>query len=176
VSGVTIDPTYYYTLTSMFRGSTFFLTADGSTANSFVQLTPSPTHLGQLFYELWLIAPVPQTTGLYTIQNMSSVNSLALDVDSGQPNDRRVRLTTLAALPNPSQIWQLQDPTNTPFPVFAGFTRLTAGSIPFGGKTFGSAVDLDVVNGGPQNDYAVASTPINDSGQYWKLDKSGVAA
>ena len=60
--------------------------------------------------------------------------------------------------------------------MFPGYTRLTAGTIPFGGKTFGAPLGLDVVNGGPQNNYAVAMTPINDSGRYWKLDKSGVAA
>lgn len=141
----TIDPSFYYRLTTQWQGDGKALDAhyDGRDQNR-----PLLSQTRTDFDQLWKITPAGD--GFWRLSSLELGEGMALGLDqAGQPILEQ-------ATNSPDQMWKV-------VPLNGGFARLV-------NRAAGDARSLDIANDGTNNRPVMADSG-NYSGQYWKLAK-----
>ncbi len=174
MSGTTIETGYYYTIRRA-ADTTRLLAATGATAGSYVEVKPFPTHLADLWYELWQFVPWEGLPGYFTIRNMSSSGTNVWLNSKIEGSDPRVQLSAIdQGSTSVSHVWH---PTNPAVPAGASAYTLLSGGQVVGatGLTTGQAVNLEAILTGAYAPYVTVAAPGTAAEQQWVLEKSGVA-
>ncbi|TYC67423.1 RICIN domain-containing protein [Stappia sp. BW2] len=146
-----VDPQYYFRLTTQFRGDDMCLDVfNGGAKNNMTHLARCADLSGQY----WRFQPAGD--GYYKLTTMFRGANMCLDVFNGGARNNQVHLTQCADYSG--QFWKVTRQ--------GGWSRLTT-------QFRGASMCLDVFNGGANNNMPHLTNCANLSGQYWKLSRTG---
>lgn len=149
-SAQSIDQSFYYKLSTQFRGDGMKLDVfNGGPKNNLTRLEPDQTVSGQF----WRFKG--NGDGSYRLTTLFRGRDMCLDIFNGGPTDNQPHLTGCANLSG--QLWELRPDGNA--------VRLKT-------RFRGTNMCLDIFNGGPDNNQPHLTPCTNVSGQLWTLTQT----
>jgi hypothetical protein len=154
-SAQSVDPSFYYKLSTQFRGDGMKLDVfNGGPKNNLTRLEPDQDVSGQ-FWRL-----VGNTDGTFRLSTLFRGPSMCLDIFNGGPKNNQPHLVNCANVTG--QLWDI---------IVTGdgdWVRLTT-------KFRGSGMCLDIFNGGANKNQPHLVNCANFTGQLWTLTKTDKA-
>jgi len=150
ISAQTIDQSFYYKLSTQFRGNGMKLDVfNGGPKDNLTRLEPDQNVPGQF----WRF--VENSDGTFRLSTLLRGPGMCLDIFDGGPNDSEPHLVNCSNFPG--QLWNIMENGD--------LARLTT-------KFRGPGMCLDIFNGGPDDNQPQLRYCGDFSGQLWTLTKT----